>query len=524
MATTKNRNTGISILIGSVLVLGICLFSAGCLTSTPGTDGNALKGTEWELKTYDNAAAGMVSVIGGSTITLTFDGDGAIAGSAGVNRYFASYEVKGDALSFGTAGTTMMAGPAPLMTQESTYLNLLSETAKFSVGTDELKLMNADGIVLLTFEKMPPITADSLKGTDWVLRSYSYSILLSSTTSDAAISTPIAGTEITLSFDENGAIAGSAGVNRYFASYEAKDDALSFGEIGTTMMSGPEDAMKQESTYLILLSNTASFNGVGNELNLCYGEGSLLLNFERVPHTTADSLKGSDWVLQSYNDNNAIVSVIAGTEITLSFDEEGRIAGSAGVNSYFTSYEVSGNALTFGTIGTTMMAGPEDAMKQESTFLKLLSETTAFSGVGDELKLWDADETVILVFTKVVPPAPESLTGTTWILDSYNGGNGAIVSVITGTEISLSLNKDNEISGSAGCNTYFGSYETDGAALSFGMIGATLMFCDEPKGTMEQETAYLNLLEIAAYYGITGDQLVVEDAEGTVILTFTAAA
>jgi heat shock protein HslJ len=229
-------------------------------------------------------------------------------------------------------------------------------------------------------------------------------------------------------------------------------------------------------------------------------------------------------VLQSYNDNNAIVSVIAGTEITLSFDEEGRIAGSAGVNSYFTSYEVSGNALTFGTIGTTMMAGPEDAMKQESTFLKLLSETTAFSGVGDELKLWDANGTVLLVFTKVVPPAPESLTGTTWILDSYNGGNGAIVSVITGTEISLSLNKDNEISGSAGCNTYFGSYETDGAALSFGMIGATLMFCDEPKGTMEQETAYLNLLEIAAYYGITGDQLVVEDAEGTVILTFTAAA
>ena len=516
MATTKNRNTGISILIGSVLVLGICLFSAGCLTSTPGTDGNALKGTEWELKTYDNAAAGMVSVIGGSTITLTFDGDGAIAGSAGVNRYFASYEVKGDALSFGTAGTTMMAGPAPLMTQESTYLNLLSETAKFSVGTDELKLMNADGIVLLTFEKMPPITADSLKGTDWVLRSY--------IDGNEGIVSVIAGTEITLSFTEDGRIAGSAGVNRFFASYEAKGDALTFGEIGTTMMAGPEDAMKQESTFLTLLSKTTSFNGVGDELNLCYGEGSLLLNFERVQPMSAESLKGSDWVLNSYNDNNAIVSVIAGTEITLSFDEEGRIAGSAGVNSYFTSYEVSGNALTFGTIGTTMMAGPEDAMKQESTFLKLLSETTAFSGVGDELKLWDANGTVLLVFTKVVPPAPESLTGTTWILDSYNGGNGAIVSVITGTEISLSLNKDNEISGSAGCNTYFGSYETDGAALSFGMIGATLMFCDEPKGTMEQETAYLNLLEIAAYYGITGDQLVVEDAEGTVILTFTAAA
>ncbi len=514
MATTNNRKTGISILMGSMLVLGICLLSAGCLSESSDSDAGALKGTEWQLKSYDNGAAGTVSVIGGSTITLIFGEDGRIAGSAGVNTYFASYEANGYTLSFGDVGTTRMAGPAPLMAQESMYLKLLSETATFSVEKGELKLLNADGTVLLTFEKIPPVTVESLKGSDWVLRSYN---------DNAAIVSVITGTEITLSFDEKGGVAGSAGVNRYFASYEAKGDALTFGDAGTTLMAGPADAMQQEATFLKLLGETATFSGAGDELKLLNADGTVLLTFEKIPPVTVESLKGSDWVLRSYNDNAAIVSVITGTEITLSFDEKGGVAGSAGVNRYFASYEAKGDALTFGDAGTTLMAGPADAMQQEATFLKLLGETATFSGAGDELKLLNADGTVILVFARVVPAAPESLTGTTWILDSYHE-NEAVVSVITGTEISLSLDKDGKISGLAGCNNYFGAYETDGAALSFKQVGATLIYCDDPEGLMAQETTYLSLLETAASYGITGDKLSVLDASGAIILTFTAAA
>ncbi|MDE4907686.1 META domain-containing protein [Methanogenium marinum] len=409
MAMKTDRKTGISILIGTALVLGICLFSAGCLSTSPDTDGGALdgtdtktdrapllNGTDWQLKSYGNGTNEMVSVIEGSEITLTFDEDGGIAGSAGVNRYFASYEARGDALSFGLIGSTMMAGPEDAMMQESKYLKLLNETASFTIEDDELKLYDSDGTVLLVFEKIPPVTAESLKGKEWVLTSYN-------------------------------------------------------------------------------------------------------------------------------NGNEAIVSVIAGTEITLDFDEEGRIAGSAGVNRYFASYEAGGDALTFGVTGSTMMAGPEDAMMQETTYLKLLNETASFSGVGDELKLYDSDKTVLLVFKRAVPPASESLTGTTWVLDSYNNDNEAIVSVIAGTKVTLTLDEDGGIAGSAGCNNYFASYETDGDALTFGPVGSTEMFCDEPEGTMAQETIYLKLLNTAAGYEIEGDTLAVQDSTDTTILTFTAA-
>jgi len=408
MVTKNDRKTGLSFLIGTAFVLGICLFSAGCLSASPDTDGDIngtdnktdrapiLDETDWQLKSYDNGTDGMVSVIEGSEITLTFDDEGRIAGSAGVNRYFASYETDGEKLSFGLAGSTMMAGP--------------------------------------------------------------------------------------------------------------------------------EDAMMQENIYLKLLNETASFSGVGDELELHDSDGNVLLVFEKIPSITGESLKDTKWVLDSYNNGNeAIVSVITGTEITLEFDEEGGIAGSAGVNRYFASYETDGEKLSFGLAGSTMMAGPEDAMTQETTYLKLLNETASFSGVGDELKLYDSDGTVLLVFKKAVPPTPESLTGTTWVLDSYNNGNEAIVSVIAGTNVTLTLDEDGGISGSAGCNNYFASYETDGNALTFGSIGSTEMFCDDPEGTMDQETTYLKLLDTAAGYEIEGDSLTVQDSTDTTILTFTAA-
>lgn len=37
--------------------------------------------------------------------------------------------------------------------------------------------------------------------------------------------------------------------------------------------------------------------------------------------------------------------------------------------------------------------------------------------------------------------------------------------------------KENKITGFAGCNRYFGTYELSGNSISFGMIGATKMAC-----------------------------------------------
>ncbi len=237
------------------------------------------------------------------------------------------------------------------------------------------------------------------------------------------------------------------------------------------------------------------------------------------------ALPGTEWQLISYdNGTTEMISVIKDTEITLEFNEDGRVAGSAGINRYFAPYEINGDKLSFGLIGSTLMAGPGPVMNQESTYLKLLNSTASFGAKEEEkLTLFDSDGKAILVFEKAQPPAPEPLTGTKWVLNSYNDGNEAIVSVITGTEINLIFNEEGGISGSAGCNSYFSSYETDSDTLSFGLIGSTEMFCNEPNGIMEQESTYLKLLESATGYLIEGDRLTIQNSSDKTILTFIAA-
>lgn len=240
---------------------------------------------------------------------------------------------------------------------------------------------------------------------------------------------------------------------------------------------------------------------------------------------TVTALPGTAWVLTAFaNGSNGMTSLIEETEITLVFDEDGSIAGSAGLNNYFTTYETEADALTFGPCGTTLMAGPEDVMNQESTYLALLAETASFGIDGDELHLFNADGEEILVFVKAPEPIDVSLTGTTWVLESYLGGSDAVSSVIAGTTITLVFDEDGGIAGSAGCNNYFASYEADANTLTVGPVGATKMFCDDPVGTMNQENAYLSLLASVTGYTIGGEHLTLEDEAGTPLLTFTTVA
>jgi heat shock protein HslJ len=50
-----------------------------------------------------------------------------------------------------------------------------------------------------------------------------------------------------------------------------------------------------------------------------------------------------------------------------------------------------------------------------------------------------------------------------------------------------------QVSGFAGCNNFFGSYELDGSSLKFGPLGATRMFCEGLSG--EVEIRFMQALE-----------------------------
>ena len=66
---------------------------------------------------------------------------------------------------------------------------------------------------------------------------------------------------------------------------------------------------------------------------------------------------------------------LASSRPDLTFDEDGRVSGSGTINRVFGPYQLDGESLELGTLGSTMMAGPEELMDQESRFLSAFTGT-----------------------------------------------------------------------------------------------------------------------------------------------------
>jgi heat shock protein HslJ len=122
--------------------------------------------------------------------------------------------------------------------------------------------------------------------------------------------------------------------------------------------------------------------------------------------------------------------------------------------------------------------------------------------------------------TPTQPAAPSPLEDTVWVLESY-GEPGNLQAVLERTQITARFDSEALVSGSAGCNTYFGRFEADGSRLSISDLAWTEMACLED--VMEQEQQYLTVLQAAESYEIREGQLRILSAGGQV-LTFAAPA
>jgi heat shock protein HslJ len=99
-----------------------------------------------------------------------------------------------------------------------------------------------------------------------------------------------------------------------------------------------------------------------------------------------------------------------------------------------------------------------------------------------------------------------SLAGTDWTLSDLDNGG------VTGTAPTLELT-ETDASGTAGCNTFSGTYTTDGDSISFGPLATTMMACEGQM--MEQESVYLAALDGATGFTIDGDTLTITGDAGS---------
>ena len=201
---------------------------------------------------------------------------------------------------------------------------------------------------------------------------------------------PLPGTDVTLSF-EAGAAFGSDGCNRYRASYELGEDGrLAVGPaMATTLMACAEDVMAQAAAFSDALREVAFLRRDDGVLVLLDHSDAVRATFKVQDR----SLEDTDWVVTGFNNGRqAVVSVLAGTELTATF-ADGMVGGSGGCNRYRASFEMDGDRIRIGPAATSRRScgSPGGVMEQEAQFLRAIESVAAARMEGDRLELRTAD-------------------------------------------------------------------------------------------------------------------------------------
>jgi heat shock protein HslJ len=96
------------------------------------------------------------------------------------------------------------------------------------------------------------------------------------------------------------------------------------------------------------------------------------------------------------------------------------------------------------------------------------------------------------------PPMQANLAGTRWAVQTIDGRPAGAIRAPT-----VIFSQDRRVSGSASCNSYFGTYSTNDGDIDIRGIGRTEMACEQP--LMSQEEAFIGALDAATRYVVETD-------------------
>lgn len=198
---------------------------------------------------------------------------------------------------------------------------------------------------------------------------------------------------------EGGRALGSDGCNRFSIGYTAQNGTLNFPSPGAgTRMACPPEVMKQADVFLLAVSSAKAYRVQNGQLQLLGEDGAVRATFD--PQST--KLAGTSWRANAINNGRgAVQGLVSGSAVTLAFDDQGRISGSAGCNRYMGRYTVSGATLTLSPTASTRMACPDERLaEQEVAYLKALGTVSTLRMEADRLELRTASGALAASFTR----------------------------------------------------------------------------------------------------------------------------
>lgn len=232
-----------------------------------GASGTSLEGTSWKL-----AALPGTTPASGVSSTVTFGAAGMLSGSDGCNRYRGRWTASGRTLTLSPGAATQMACPEAVMKQASAFVGALVAARSYAVGAGELVLTGANGERVAT---LVPVPVATLTGTPWSAGMVN--------NGKQAVASLVQGSEITASFGADGTLSGSAGCNRYTATYTIQGDTITIAPPAATRKMCQAPLMEQERNYLTALTHAVTYHLGESSLELRSRTGAQQVSFRASP-------------------------------------------------------------------------------------------------------------------------------------------------------------------------------------------------------------------------------------------------
>lgn len=167
----------------------------------------------------------------------------------------------------------------------------------------------------------------------------------------------------------------------------------------------------------------------------------------------------------------------------LVFGAAGRLSGADGCNRLTGSYMVKANGITFGQLAGTQMACP-NTDEIAGRFRAALKGTSHWSLVNQRLEFYGATGKPLAVFERraaTTPSGADRLTGTTWRLVKFQGGDDRTLTPDDPSKYTITFAAGGRIAVRVDCNRGRGTWKaTPGGGLELGPLALTRARCAEP--------------------------------------------
>lgn len=449
-----------------------------------------LSDTAWDVVMYNNGREAVVGLIAGTEISANFGADGSLTGNAGCNEYVAGYTTDGSAITISTPGVTFRFCPEPegIMDQEFAYLAALESAATFRVEGDSLEMRTAgDQMAVLMTRKVivdlpapePAPEPEAQKPTGTVVGAQVLNIR-----SGPGTNFPVIGAART---GDQGEIVGRSADGRWWA---------------VSIPSAP-GGIGWVSSDFVLATNAESVPVIAS------------------PPTPTPRPTNTPVPPRPTNTPAPQATATPAAQINFSADRTSIQQGQCATLSWSVQ---NVQAVWVYPRGEPYNRFPRTG---QGTEVVCPNTTTTY-----EMRVLQSDGTVVIrqVTIDVTPvaatptpvpptatPAGSTLPGTRWEVVNYNDGN-ALVTLISGTRITMEFGSDGQVRGTAGCNTYFAPFQAGGSSLTINQPAATSQFCAEPAGIMDQEARFLTTLPRSASYRVDGNRLDIRSAADQIII------